>query len=205
MDNKKQELAIIKNVSDLFKRAGLQSAGMNDGFEDADEENANNNLSPSSFNYYAGLMNTEDTDKFLKTIFRVTRGTAFMYKMNVPMDAAAKNDLNSNFTRTNIFVDAKTKKPVNKDLVFLCIMSSQNSQNSVSNRIRALFDSHNVFRTTVDPGNTLELEKKKSRTEMELNELKTVAAESIKRIEEYVLGEFSLDEATNVSKVERSL
>jgi len=49
-------------------------------------------------------------------------------------------------------------------------MSSQNNAGSISNRIRALFDSHNVFRTAVNPGNTIELEKKKGKTEMELSE-----------------------------------
>jgi len=121
MDNKKQELAIIKNVAQLFKRSGLQGDTMNDGFVDADEEMARANRVPLSMTYFAGLLNTQDTSKFLKTVFRVTRGQVYLYKVNVPMDDVAKNDLNSNFTRTNIFIDPKTKKPVNKDLVFLCV------------------------------------------------------------------------------------
>jgi len=121
MDNKKQELAIIKNVAELFKRSGLQGDMMNDGLVDADEEMARANRVPLSMTYFAGLLNTQDTSKFLKTVFRVTRGQVYLYKVNVPMDDVAKNDLNSNFTRTNIFIDPKTKKPVNKDLVFLCV------------------------------------------------------------------------------------
>jgi len=68
-----------------------------------------------------------------------------------------------------------------------------------------LFDSHNVFRAAVDPGNTVELQKNQTRTMDELKDLRLVAAESIKKIEEYVSFELDLDEATNVSRVERSL
>lgn len=162
------------NKSNMTSLGNVQSGlGVKTEKDEENKMNETNNLTDKTMIYYAGLINTEDTATLFRTIHRVTRGTAFLNRQNVKMDEYAKNDLNTNFMRTNIFIDPKTKKPIHKDLIFVFFMNPSGNSPIIS-RINNLFANQNVFTTEIDPSNPADLEKKKIELEQEINDAKKV-------------------------------
>jgi len=75
----------------------------------------------------------------------------------------------------------------------------------MNGRIRALFETFNVYTTPLDPSNGEQLERKKRDCNEELSDLTNVAKDAIHKIEETVLGELEVSQVTRVSKIEEAL
>jgi len=204
MDAKKQELVLLSHIEELFKKSEM--SGMVDGFNGyngGDYENGIRRGGEPMIHYYAGLLNTEDSIRFMRTVYRITKGNILIHDTAITMDSASQTDLNPNFYKNNMFIDKRTKKPVVKTLVFLVLMGESNGL--IHTRIRSMFEAYNAFTTPLDPSNTNDLMVRKQKTYEELHDLKQVAVESIKKIVEYVKTELELGKVTNVSKIDESL
>jgi len=173
METKKQELAILTNIEGMFRNHGLKGSGSVDGLQENERDEALDSENPGQsskgvLSYFAGLLNTKDLNKFMRGVHRITKGNFFHSKARVEMDKVAQSDLNPNFYKSNSFVDAKTKKVVDKTLVFICVVNTGNS--SMTQRVKLMFEIHEAYSISVDPGNQLQLMERRKLVMSELAE-----------------------------------
>lgn len=208
METKKQELAILTNIDRMFKESGTNKSQLVDGIAEDQliDEMDGDNSKGNKLTYFAGLVNTEKVLKLKRKIHRATFGMCYMKHMSVNMDDAAMSDLNTNFYKSNSFVDPKTKKTIQKSLIFICIMNTETSAargNPAARKIRNAFEDSDTptFSMSINLADQGALDAEIGRTTVFLADQIPILRKSIEAIENSIMDEFSLG-ASGVSKIE---